>query len=182
MNNNEKSNYGKMIKDLTASGVCLALCMFLPLLTLQIPQIGSALSPMHIPVLLCGFISGPYYAAVIGLISPLLRFVLFSMPPIMPVGIAMCFELAVYGLVSGLLYKKLPKKIGFIYVSLIAAMFVGRVVWGTAFLVISGISGSSFTWAMFMSGAFINAAPGIVLHIILIPLVIIGLRKAKYMT
>ena len=86
---------------LVTAAVCLALCMVLPFLTGQIPSIGSALSPMHIPVLLCGFLCGPAYAAVIGAIAPALRFMLFGMPPLFPVGVAMSFELAAYGLISG---------------------------------------------------------------------------------
>ena len=118
MNENQRS---KHIKNLTAAGICLALCLYLPFLTGQNQQLGNALSPMHIPVLLCGFICGPYYAAVVGLIAPLLRFMIFAMPP-MPTGVAMCFELAAYGVVAGLLYNALPKKIPFIYVALITAM------------------------------------------------------------
>ena len=169
------------IKNLTASGVCLALCMALPFLTGQIPQIGNALSPMHIPVLLCGFICGPYYAVVVGATAPLLRYMLFGMPPIMPTGIAMCFELAAYGIVSGLLYKLLPKKTAFIYVSLIVAMLSGRVVWGIARVTLSGVAGVPFTWQLFMSGAFINAVPGIIAHIVLIPLLVIALKKANFL-
>jgi len=96
---------------LTLSGLFLALCLVLPLLTGQIPQIGSALSPMHIPVLLCGFVCGWPYGMAIGFIAPLLRGVIFGMPPIFPVGIAMAFELAAYGALAGLFYKILPKKI-----------------------------------------------------------------------
>ena len=166
------------VKNLTTSGVCLALCILLPFLTGQIPQIGSALSPMHIPVLLCGFIAGPYYAGVVGFIAPLLRFLLLGMPPIMPTGIAMCYELAVYGIVSGLLYRILPKKTAFIYVSLIGAMLSGRFVWGVARLLLSGVAGMPFTWELFMSGAFINAVPGIIVHIILIPVIVMALKKA----
>ena len=54
------------IRKLTYSALCLALCMVLPFLTGQIPQIGSALSPMHIPVLLAGFLCGPWWAAAVG--------------------------------------------------------------------------------------------------------------------
>jgi len=167
------------VKNLTASGVCLALCMLLPFLTGQIQQFGNALSPMHIPVLLCGFICGPFYAAVVGAVAPLLRFALFGMPPIMPVGAAMCFELAVYGLASGLFYMLLPKKNLYIYVTLLAAMLLGRAVWGAASVVIYNLSGATFSWQVFFSGAFINAIPGIILHIVVIPVIVFALKKAK---
>ena len=175
--NNSVSNK-TVVRDLVSAGVCLALCMVLPFLTGQIPQIGSAISPMHIPVLLAGFLCGPWWAAAVGAVAPLLRFALFGMPPIFPTGMAMCFELAAYGLVSGLLYARLPKKTGNIYVSLVAAMLAGRVVWGVAMMVLMGVSGSAFTWAAFLSGAFIKAVPGIIIHILLIPVLVMALRKA----
>ena len=82
------------IRQLVFSAVCLALCMVLPFLTGQIPEIGGMLCPMHLPVLLCGLLCSPLWAAAVGFIAPLLRFVLFGMPPLMPTGLAMCFELA----------------------------------------------------------------------------------------
>ena len=176
MNSMEKS---KMIdiKKLSTAGMCLALCMVLPLLTGQIPQIGAALSPMHIPVLLAGFVAGPVYAAVVGLIAPVLRFTIFGMPPLMPTGVAMTFELAAYGLVSGLLYHKLPKHIASVYVSLITAMIVGRIVWGIVRWFLVGVTGVPFTFELFIAGALTRAVPGIILHIVLIPIVVIALTK-----
>ena len=166
------------IRRMVSAAVCLALCMVLPFLTGQIPQVGSALSPMHIPVLLAGFLCGPWWAMAVGAVAPLLRFALFGMPPIFPTGVAMCFELAAYGLVSGLLYARLPKKTANVYVSLLAAMLAGRVVWGIVRVALSGVAGEPFTWAAFMAGAFVNAVPGIIVHILLIPVIVMALRKA----
>ena len=166
------------IQKLVLSAVCLALCMVLPFLTGQIPEIGSMLCPMHIPVLLCGFLSGPAWAAVVGAVAPLLRFALFGMPPLFPVGVAMCVELAAYGAVSGVLYRLLPRKPINVYVSLIAAMLSGRILWGIVRLALSGVTGSAFTWAAFMAGAFTQAIPGILLHIMLIPLIVLAVHRA----
>ena len=167
------------VRNLTVSAVCLALCILLPYLTGQIQGLGNALSPMHIPVLLCGFIAGPVYAAAVGVVAPLLRFVIAGMPPLMPIGVAMCFELAVYGFMTGVLFNRFPKKIVFIYVSLIVAMLAGRFVWGLLMLILTGFLGNPFTWGMFFSAAFVNAVPGIILHIVLIPVVVFALQKAR---
>ena len=166
------------IQKLVLAALCLALCMVLPFLTGQIPEFGNMLCPIHIPVLLCGFLVGPFWAAVVGLIAPLLRFALFGMPPIFPTGVAMCFELAAYGLISSVLYRRLPRRRSSIYIALIAAMLGGRVVWGVVRVILSGVSGSAFTWAAFMSGAFINAVPGIIVHIVLIPVIVMALERA----
>jgi hypothetical protein len=133
---------------------------------------------MHIPVLLCGFLCGPAWAAVVGAMAPLLRFALFGMPPLFPAGVAMCVELATYGAVSGLLYRTLPRKPISVYVSLIAAMLAGRVVWGMVRAALTGVTNAPFTWAAFIAGAFTQAIPGIILHIVLIPLIVLALEKA----
>ena len=155
----------------------LALALLLPFLTGQIPTIGKALSPMHIPVLLCGFFCGPWLAAAVGFIAPLLRFVLFGMPPIMPTGVAMAFELATYGAVAAVLYKKLPEGAVSVYIALIGAMLAGRVVWGAARWILMGLGQSTFSWNAFMTGAFVSAVPGIIAHIVIIPVIVLALKK-----
>jgi thiamine transporter ThiT len=169
------------IKKMTLSAMFLALCLVLPFLTGQIPEIGQMLSPMHIPVLLCGFVCGWPYGLAIGFIAPLLRFALFAAPPIFPTGVAMAFELAAYGLISGILYRLLPKKIPMIYVTLIISMILGRMVWGITRLVIAGVNQTAFTFAFFLTEAFVKSIPGIISQIILIPLIIIALRRARLM-
>ena len=163
---------------LVIAALMLAAGIYLPFLTGQIPQIGKMLLPMHIPVLLCGMICGWQYGLVVGLILPALLGVLYGMPVFFPMGMAMCFELATYGLVIGLLYKLLPKNIGFTYVSLIVAMIAGRIVWGVVRVIQSGVSGSAFTWKLFMSGAFLNAIPGIIIQLVFIPAIMLVLVKA----
>ena len=168
----------KTTKNLTLSGVCLALCLVLPFVTGQIPEIGSALCPMHIPVLLCGFLCGWQYGLVVGFVAPLLRFFLFQMPPIFPTGTAMAFELDVYGVMTDILYRKLPRKNINIYIALVGAMLAGRIVWGVVQLLLSGITKSPFTWQMFLAGGFVTAMPGILCHILLIPPIVMALKKA----
>ena len=166
------------IRRLTWSAMCLALCLLLPFLTGQIPQIGSALCPMHLPVLLAGFLCGPWSALVTGLAAPLLRNLLFSMPPLLT-AIAMSFELGTYGVVSGLLYRRLPKNLAGIYISLITAMITGRIVWGIVRVAMTGMAGEAFTWAMFLAGAFTTAIPGIIIQLILIPVLVTAIKKSQ---
>lgn len=168
----------KQTKKLVLSALFMALGIVLPFFTGQIQQIGNMLLPMHIPVLLCGFICGWQYGLAVGLATPLLRSVMFGMPPIMPTATAMAVELAVYGAVTGILYARLPKKIPYIYVSLFGAMVAGRVVWGIVSIALYGIAGSAFSMQIFLSGALLNAVPGIILQIVLIPVIIIALKRA----
>ena len=166
------------VTNMVLAAMFLALALVLPLATGQIPKIGAALCPMHIPVILCGFFCGPWYASVVGFISPLLRLAIFGMPPLIPKGIAMCFELATYGLIAGLLYRLLPKKPVFIYVSLLGAMLSGRIVWGAARVILFGLTKSEFGWEAFIAGAFTTAIPGIILQIVLIPVVVMTIKRA----
>lgn len=172
------SKQQRSLRKLLYSAVCLALCLVLPFLTGQLQSLGNALCPMHLPVLLAGFVCGPAWAAVLGFIAPLLRFVLFGAPPVYPIGAAMALELAAYGLVAGLLYKALPKAPKNIYASLLSAMLAGRLVWGAARALMSGVSEAAFSWGLFWAGAFAEAIPGIVLQIVLIPLLVLALEKA----
>ena len=173
------TNQQNHIKNLVLSALCLAIAMYLPFLTGQIQTIGNMLCPMHIPVFLCAYMCGWKWAAAVGFVSPFIRDSAFGMPPIMPVGIGMAFEMLTYGLVAGILYKVLPKKTVNIYVSLIISMIAGRVVWGVVRLIIAGVVSTPFTWQMFIGGAVLEAIPGIILHIILIPVIVLALKKAK---
>lgn len=157
----------------------LALAYVMPFLTGQIPEIGARLCPMHIPVLLCGFFCGWGWGLAVGFIAPPLRSLTLGMPPLFPTALCMAFELAAYGAVSGWLHKKLPRKKLYIYLSLLIAMIIGRLVWGLAMFVFLGISGGSFTFAAFIAGAFTNAIPGIIVQIILIPILVMILDNPK---
>jgi len=158
----------------------MAIGLVLPLLTGQIQQFGNMLLPMHIPVLLCGLICGWQYGLGIGFILPPLRYLIFGMPVLFPLGIAMAFELATYGFAIGLLYSRSKWKCVFsLYCSMVVAMFAGRIVWGVARVLMTGVAGEAFTWQLFMAGAFLNAIPGIMLQLVLIPAVMIALNKAK---
>ena len=172
------NNRHKKVLRMTLASLFLALAYVLPFATGQIQSIGNMLCPMHLPVLLCGFLVGPWWAAAVGLLAPLLRHAIFSMPPLLT-AIAMAFELCTYGMVSGLLWRKGRRNARHMYLSLIAAMIAGRLVWGAAQVVILGLSGSGFTLAAFWAGAVANAVPGIIVQLILIPILVTALRKAK---
>ena len=163
-----KINLVKMI----LSALFLALAYVVPFLTGQIQSIGNKLCPMHIPVILCGFICGPYWGMSVGFIAPLLRSLALGMPVLFPNAVAMAVELMIYGLISGIMYEILPKKKIYIYPSLLISMISGRIVWGIVMYILTGIKGTAFTFNAFLAGAFFNAVPGIIIQIILIPFVV----------
>ncbi len=162
------------------SALFIALGIVLPSITMHVPSIGNMLCPMHIPVLLCGFICGPIYGALIGFILPLLRSTLFGMPMMFPTAIAMAFELTTYGFCTGFLFRKTTKNTLSIYVSLILSMLLGRIVWGIASAILYSMAKTAFGIQLFIAGAFLKAIPGILIQLILIPIIIIRLQKNHF--
>lgn len=171
-------NHNKLLKMILAA-LFLALAYVMPFLTGQIQEIGAMLCPMHLPVLLCGFICGPVWGVVVGFVAPIFRSLTLGMPPIFPKALCMAFELAAYGAIAGIMHKLLPKKKPYIYCSLITAMIVGRLIWGAAMFICVGISGGSFTFSAFIAGAVTNAIPGIIVQIVLIPILVMLLDNPK---
>ena len=168
-------------RQLVLAALFLGLAFELPLVTGHVPQVGNMLCPMHFPILLCGFVLGGPWGLAVGFIAPLVRSVLFGMPPMFPIAISMAFELAAYGLVSGVLWHKVKHTVPMMYASLVTAMVAGRLVWGAVRFVLAGLTGSSFPFSAFLSGALLTAVPGIVAQLVLIPLILIALQKAKFM-
>ena len=168
------------VKKLAVTAMLFAVGMVLPFFIGQIPAIGKMLLPMHIPVLLCGFIVGWQYGALIGFLHPIVRGLVFGMPPLYPNAVAMAFEMAAYGFVSGYLYSHARWQCTkMLYISLVTAMLAGRIVWAFAEVILLGIGGNIFTWKMFAAGAFLNAIPGIIVQLTLIPIIMVTLRRAK---
>lgn len=164
---------------LALSAMSLALGLVLPFLTMQIPEIGNMLLPMHLPALLCGFVCGWPYGLTVGFVMPLLRSITFGMPPLLPTALAMAFELAAYGAVAGALYQRLPKKRLNVYAALVAAMLIGRLVWGLVSIPLYALfTGNVFTFALFWVNGFVRAWPGMVVQLVLIPLLVFALERA----
>lgn len=165
------------VKKLTYSALFLALAFVLPFLTGQIQQIGSMLCPMHIPVILCGFICGPAWGGLVGALAPLLRSMTLGMPVLFPNAACMAVELAVYGLVAGLLYMALPKKKASVYLALITAMIAGRAAWGLSMFTALGFDTAKVGMDMIIASTVTASVPGIILQLILIPMIIFSVEK-----
>ncbi|MCI6508637.1 MAG: ECF transporter S component [Bacilli bacterium] len=178
------TNRHQIIKKMCIAMSLVAIGFILPFITGNIKEIGNMLCPMHLPVLIGGFILGPYYGAVIGFILPIFRSLTIGMPPFFPTAISMSIELLAYGAVSGLMFKVFRQKLKLnllvsLYVSLIIAMLVGRALWGLTRVFLVVFDHNPFTFKMFLAGAFINAWPGIIVQLILVPLIVFALIKTN---
>ncbi len=168
------------ILKMVVAAMCIAIGLILPFLTGQIHAIGNMLCPMHIPVLIAGFLLGAKYGFIVGFITPLFRSILFGMPVMYPGALAMAFELATYGIVAAVmhdifrkaLYGKIRgknKHYAVLYISLIIAMISGRIVYGIVRFAMLGIVGTEFSISMWLVIEFANSWPGIILQLVIIP-------------
>ena len=117
-----KTKNSSPARNVVLAALFLALAFVLPMVTGHLPQVGNMLCPMHFPILLCGFVLGGPWGLAVGFAAPLLRSVLFGMPPMFPIAISMAFELAAYGAVSGWLYRRVKHTLPMTYATLAAAM------------------------------------------------------------
>ena len=172
----------KKTKKLVMAALLLALCWLLPLLTGQLQTLGQMLLPMHLPVMIGGFVLGSFWGLVIGFLGPLTRSLIFGMPVMYPMAVGMAFELAAYGFFCGVLHKAFRKtKYLRSYGALIISMILGRLVWAIARLVMLGIVQTPFTWKIFITTEFVNAWPGMLLQLLIVPPVVNALKKARVM-
>ena len=165
------------VKKLVFTAVCSALCLVLPMAFHSIPNAGQVFLPMHIPVLLCGLICGWPYGGVCGLLGPLLSSLITSMPPaaMLP---SMMVECCVYGFASGLLMKYVRTKhaVADLYISLVSAMALGRIVAGLAKAWILTPGVPPFAW---VTTSLVAGVPGIAIQLVLMPMVVFALTRAK---
>lgn len=166
------------VKKTTICAVCIALCTVLPPV-FHMLALGSVLSPMHIPVLLCGLVCGWPYGAFCGLAGPLVSHLINGTPSAAML-VSMIPELVVYGLVSGLLAKLIHtgKPYADVYCALAPAMLLGRMAGGVAQALFMMGNGQSYTLTMWAGAYLIQAIPGIILHLILVPALAAALTRA----
>ena len=172
-----KSKTQKMI----TAAILIALGVLLPQIFHLIggPGLGGTFLPMHIPVLLTGFIVGPFYGIIAGLMTPVLSSLMTGMPPVSPpILFLMMFELPIYGLVAGFLFERRKANV---FISLIGAMILGRLSYGLGIIVLSKIFMLNIPPAIGVGSAFVSGLPGIALQIVLIPLTVKLLEKRGFL-
>ncbi len=167
------------IKRISLCAMCIALCVVLPKAFLLIPDGGKIFSPMHIPVLLCGLACGGWYGAICGILGPLLGSLtntppMFMLPRMIP-------ELAIYGLAGGLAMRfiRTGRSGRDVYLSLAIAMLAGRIAGGIASVIYYTVTTGTYSVELFLASYFVEAIPAIVLHILLIPVIVFALSKAR---
>jgi len=167
------------VKKACITSFCAALCYVLPL-AFHALGLGMAFSPLHLPVLLCGLLCGWSYGAFCGVAGPVISSVLGGMPAAAQLPY-MIPELTAYGLLSGLLYRfiRTGRTVTDLYLSLIPAMLLGRVVGGGAQALFYLSTAREYSIALWAGAYLLGTAPGAVLHILVIPALALTLTRAK---
>lgn len=169
-------------KRLCFAAIMLAVGILLPMAFHSIPNGGTIFAPMHLPVFITGFLCGPMYGAIVGLVCPLMSCLFTGMPTVAYLPNMMA-ELLVYGTASGLFFRiiKTGKIIPDALLTLICSMLLGRIVGGcVAYLLFLGGSRSEYSWAIFFTGYFVTCWPAIVIQILLIPTVVTLAKKYRF--
>ncbi len=153
----------------------LALALVLPVGFHAFGIAGRLFLPMHIPVLLAGFLVGPGSGLFVGLLAPSLSHLLTGMPPTYAVPL-MSMELAIYGLIAGVAYQRLRLNI---YVALVIAMVLGRIMFGLGLFVLGMFMELPYDAATFFStgGAIVSGLPGIAVQLVIIPIIVAAVRR-----
>ncbi|MCQ2385702.1 MAG: ECF transporter S component [Clostridia bacterium] len=166
------------VREVVSAALFLALALLLPFVTGQIKDFSKMFCPMHLPVLLAGVVSGPFWGGLVGLCAPLLRSVLFGMPQ-MPTTLTMTAELFGYGVLSGFFYRLFPKKISFLLLSLILSFVGGRLLLTSAQLIVYGLSGKAFSFGGYFTANILATLPGMALQIIAVPALLPIFKKKR---
>jgi len=175
-------------RKLVVTAMLIALCVVLPMAFHTIPRAGSILLPMHIPVLLAGLVCGWKFGLITGAVGPILSTMLTGMPPTMAIASLMSIELAVYGLVTGVMiyFVRTRSATLDLYVSLVVAMLVGRIIAGFAQYIyffggtyVNEVWTANYTMGLWASSYFVTSLPGLVIQLAFIPSVVMALERER---
>lgn len=163
----------KKSKDTILAGVLLALAVIVPYIFHISGISGPMFLPMHVPVIIGGFFLNPFFAGLLGFISPIINSLVSGMPIMYPIAIIMAFELMVYGLSISILSKKFS-----IYTSLVIGMVLGRIVAAGTVYALQNIFGLKMNYMIYLQGAIITGIPGIIIQLLIVPVLVKALKKS----
>jgi len=161
-------------KEIILCGLLLATGIVLPMFFHMFSLTGPIALPMHIPVLIGGFLLSPKLALLLGFVTPVLSGMLTGMPIMFPMALIMAFELGVYGLTASLAVRKF--KLSTIP-SLIISMIAGRIAAGLTVAVLVQLFGIKMNPLIYIKGAIITGIPGIIIQLLFIPALIYAIKS-----
>lgn len=161
-------------KEIVLSGLLLASGIILPMIFHMFSLTGPIALPMHIPVLIGGFLLSPPLALLLGITTPIISGLLTGMPVMFPMAIIMALELGIYGLTASLAARKFKLSI---FPALIISMIAGRIAAGLTVTLLVQLFGLKMNPLIFIQGAIITGIPGIIIQLIFIPALIHAIKS-----
>lgn len=142
------------------------------------PGAGIKFLPMYLPVIIGGCMLGWRFGAAVGMASPLVSYLLTSaVGTAMPAASRLPFmmlELCVFAAVCGMFSKKIAENSLIALPAVLCAQICGR----SVFLVSVMLFGKSASLtAGIVLGQIKSGIPGLVCQAVIIPLVVVGLKK-----
>ena len=169
---------GITVKALISAGI-VALAVLLPLLAhLALgEQAGMRFLPMYLPVLLGGCLLGWQWGLGIGLLSPLVSYLITAaagspMPALARLPFMMA-ELAVFAVICGVFSDKIARNGLMAFPAVLLAQLGGRSVFLLSAAAFSGVSplNAAMVWSQIQTGF-----AGLLIQAVLAPVIIIGLK------
>lgn len=161
------------VRNLVISGLLLVLGLIIPYIFHSSGIAGNIFLPMHVPVLIGGFLLPPQFALLLGILTPIINSLITGMPGF-PIVLIMIFELGTYGLLASVFYLKLRLPSVF---ALILSMIGGRIMAGLVVFILAIFFAIPLEPITYVIGAITTGIPGIVIQLILIPILIHGIVR-----
>ena len=141
---------------------------------------GETFLPMHLPVMVCGFLAGPVAGLIAGAASPAISTALTGMPApaMMPF---MMIELAAYGFFAGLLKDAGGSdacSIKYMIPKVLAVQVLGRAVRAVAILIAFYGLGMKMIAPPMIWNSVITGVPGLLIQLALIPVIVKAVDSA----
>lgn len=181
-NKTKLSNFNTLNTVTTAMLCAVAVILASSMHAFMEMGVANLFSPMHFPILLVGILCGPIYGVIGGAVTPLINYLTsggtFNVQRMVP----MMVELAVYGLMTGLLrnvfLKNRVTSKFFSTIVLVIAMVVGRAIHAIVktFIVSNGQTFIATLWTYFLAD-FTGTWAGILVQLILIPALLYALLR-----
>ena len=160
-------------KSIALSGLLLSMGILLPIIFHIFGMTGPIVLPMHIPVLLGGFLLPTNMALLLGIITPILSGMLTGMPVMFPMAVIMAFELGMYGFTASIATRKFNISI---LPALLISMISGRITAGLVVALLTQFFGVKMNPIIFLKEAVITGIPGIIIQLIFIPSLVYAIR------
>lgn len=165
------------VKALISAGV-IALAVILPQLVHLFSGAagGAKWLPMYLPVLIGGCLLGWRWGLGVGVLSPVVSFLITSMTGnAMPAASRLPYliaELAVFAVVSGVFSKKISENLWLAFPAVLLAQVSGRAVFLIAAAIFQSIAplSAAAVWSQIQTGLL-----GLVLQAVLVPFIVMGL-------